>query len=352
MPVGWVARPKNPAGDLFGSDPRPAYVRLGRCALIRDRARRFAVPVGTATLALAAAAFAAPLFVGTSVPLSNGAPSLLVGVGLLLLLGHALKVLAWRRLFTVDERPHSLALVAATAGASILGLVLPGRLSDVLRMAIVRRSPDCPAGVRSLCLSLVMLGLLDSAALAPFALAAAGFPGLTVGMRPGLALVAGGGVAGAAFIVVLPRLTANRRLLRYRAGRWLRPRTSSLRNASVTAALLSGCWVARIAAAMLFLGALGVGFSFPLAVLFLCAGKVAGALPGGQASAGGAVLIASGVGGATAFDVALSGQALTILCGIAMLLFVAVWLIGVRVAAACRASVVARPAGRGRLRPA
>jgi hypothetical protein len=81
---------------------------------------------------------------------------------------------------------------------------------------------------------------------------------------------------------------------------------------------------------MLLLSALGVGFSFSLAVLFLCAGKAAGALPGGQASAGGAVLIASGVGGATAIDVAVSGQALAVLCGVAMLLFAAVWLIGAR----------------------
>ena len=87
---------------------------------------------------------------------------------------------------------------------------------------------------------------------------------------------------------------------------------------------------------MLLLVALGVGLSFPLAVLFLCAGKAAGALPGGQASAGGAVLIASGVGGTTAVDVAVSGQALAILCGVVMLLFAALWLIGARLVAAER----------------
>ena len=83
-----------------------------------------------------------------SVPLSNGRPSLLVAVGMLLLVGYALKIIAWRRLFAVGERPHPLALVAANAGASILGVVLPGRLADLLRIAIVRRSPSCPAGVR------------------------------------------------------------------------------------------------------------------------------------------------------------------------------------------------------------
>ncbi len=282
-------------------------------------------------LALALAFFAAHPSVGTSVPLSNGSPALLVAVGLLLLVGYALKVLAWRRLFAVEERPHALALVTANAGASILGLVLPGRLADLLRVAIVRRSPCCPAGVRSLCLSLVMLGLIDSVALAPFAFTAAALPGHT-GMRAGLALIAGSGIAAAALIVVLPRLTA-RKLVRYRVGRWLSPRTVSTRNASVIAALLSVCWLSRAAAVMVLLSALGVGFSFPLAVLFLCAGKAAGALPGGQAGAGGAVLIASGVGGARAIDVAVSGQALATLCGIAMLLFAALWLIGARLVA-------------------
>jgi hypothetical protein len=179
----------------------------------------------------------------------------------------------------------------------------------------------------------VLLGLIDSVALAPFALTAAAFPGHTVGLRAGLALVAGSGIAAAALVVVLPRLAA-KTLVRYRAGRWLSPRTVSPRNASVIAALLFVCWLARAVAIMVLLGTLGVGFSFPLAVLFLCAGKAAGALPGGQAGAGGAVLIASGVGGARAIDVAVTGQALAVLCGVAMLLFALLWLIGVRVVAA------------------
>lgn len=301
------------------------------------RYRASVVVVGSGVLAAAAGVLGARLFVGTSLPLSNGRPSLLAAVALLLLVGFALKVLAWRRLFVVEERPHPLALVAANAGASTLGFVLPARLADLLRIAIVRRSPRCPAGVRSLCLSLVMLGLIDGAALAPVALAAAAFSGHAVGMRAGLALVAAGGLAAAALVVVLPRLAASRRLLRFRAGRWLSPRTSSFRNTAVIVGLLSLCWLARVGAAMILLGALGVGFSFSLAVLFLCAGKAAGALPGGQAGAGGAVLIASGVGGATAIDVAVSGQALAMLCGLAMLLVTALWLI------------VARSPGAGRL---
>jgi hypothetical protein len=101
-----------------------------------------------------------------------------------------------------------------------------------MRVAVVRRYPGCPAGVRTLCLSLVMLGLIDSVALAPLAFAAALFPGAGIGVRVGLAVVAVAGVAAAAVIVALPRLAASRRALRFRLGRWLSPRTSSLRGAS------------------------------------------------------------------------------------------------------------------------
>ena len=94
-----------------------------------------------------------------------------MAAAVLFLVAYTLKVCAWRRLFAADERPHPLALAAANGGAAVMGLALPGRLDDALRIAIVRRYPGCPAGVRSLCLSLAMLGLIDSAALAPLAFA-------------------------------------------------------------------------------------------------------------------------------------------------------------------------------------
>ena len=54
-----------------------------------------------------------------------------------------------------------------------------------MRVAVVRRYPGCPAGVRALCLSLVILGLIDSVALAPLALVAAVFSGAGIGLRVG-----------------------------------------------------------------------------------------------------------------------------------------------------------------------
>ena len=224
---------------------------------------------GSGALVLALALLAARHFATTSWPLASGNPALLVAAGLLILLSQALKAYGWARLFTPDERPKVLALAAANGGAALLGVVLPGRFDDAMRVAVVRRYPGCPAGVRALCLSLVMLGLIDSVALAPLALAAAAFPGAGMGVRVGLAVVAAAGVGAAAVILTLPRLAASRRALRFRLGRWLNPRTTSRRAASEALGLVSACWLLRAIALFLLLGTLGVGFSFPLALLFL-----------------------------------------------------------------------------------
>ena len=300
----------------------------GIAGFARSRSGRLTLGAGVGVLGIALALLAARSFAETSWPLMRGHPGLLAAAGLLFLLASALKIFAWRALFAADERPRTLALAAATGGASVVSLVLPSRLGDAARVAIVRRSRGCPAGVRAICLSLVMLGLVDAAALAPLALACAALPGHSVGVRVSLVIVAGVGVAAAALVVVLPFLAGTRRLLRLRLGRWLRPRTVSLRDASGACALACAHWFLRAVGLLLILGTLGVGFSLPLAMLFLCAGAVVGVLPiapaGGaamQAGAGAGILIASGVGASQAIEVAVAGQALGALGGVAILVF-------------------------------
>jgi uncharacterized membrane protein YbhN (UPF0104 family) len=293
---------------------------------------------GSGALVIALALLAARHFATTSWPLASGNPAVLVAAGLLLLLAQALKAYGWGRLFTPEERPKVLALAAGNGGAALIGVVLPGRFDDAMRVAVVRRYPGCRAGVRALCLSLVMLGLIDSVALAPLAFAAAVFPGAGLGMRAGLGVVALAGVAAAAVILALPRLAASRQAMRFRLGRWLSPRTTSRRAASEAWALVSACWLLRAVALFLLLGTLGVGFSFPLALLFLCAGAAAAALPIGpagaatQVGASGAALIASGVGASQALAVAVSIAALGILSGGAILLFAVAWRTGLSLA--------------------
>src|SRR6266540_2731406 len=138
-------------------------------------------------------------------------------------------------------------------------------------------------------------------------------PGTGMGVRIALAIVAVAGAAAAAVIIALPRLAASRQALRFQLGRWLNPRTTSLRGASEAWVLVSGCWLVRGVALFLLLGTLGVGYSFSRALLFLCAGAAAAAaLPIGPAGAatqvggGAAALIASGVAASQALGVAVS----------------------------------------------
>jgi hypothetical protein len=312
-------------------------------ALVRLRRSRrgiWALGAGSGAVAIVLALLAARHFATTSWPLANGDSGLLVAAGMLMLLAQGFKAYGWGRLFTPEERPKPLALAAGNGGAALIGVVLPGRFDDAMRVAVVRRYPGCPAGVRALCLSLVMLGLIDSVALAPLAFAAALFPGAGIIVRVGLAVVAVAGVAAAAVILALPRLAASRRALRFRLGRWLSPRTTSRRRASEAWALVSACWLVRAVALFLLLGTLGVGFSFPLALLFLCAGAAAAALPIGpagtatQVGAGAAALIASDVGASQALGVAVSIGALGVFSGAAILLFAVVWRTGLRLRAA------------------
>jgi hypothetical protein len=297
----------------------------------RSQRSRWGLALAAGGVGTLFAVLAARHFATSSWPLTRGNAGLLVAGGLLLILAQALKAFGWGRLFAPDERPRPLALAAGNGGAALIGAFLPGCFDDAMRIAVVRRYPGCPAGVRTLCLSLVMLGLIDSAALAPFALAGAVSSDAGIAIRAGLAVAAVAGVAAAALIVALPHLAASQRTLRFRLGRWLSPRTTSVQRALEAWGLVSACWLVRAVALFVLLGALDVGFSFPLAVLFLSVGAAAGAVPivparaATQAGASGAALIASGVGASHALGVAVSIGALGVLSGSAIFLVVVAW---------------------------
>jgi uncharacterized membrane protein YbhN (UPF0104 family) len=299
--------------------------------LRRSRRGRLGLALGYGLVAVALALLTVRHFRTTGWPLTGGDPGLLVAAGLLLLLAQALKALGWGRLFGRHERPSTLALAAGNGGAALIGVILPGRFDDAMRVAVVRRYPGCPAGIRVLCLSLVMLGLIDSVALAPLALAAAVLPGVSWGARAGLVIVAVAGAMAAVLILALPRLAVTNRFLRFRLGRWLGPRTTSRGLAAQAWALVSACWLVRAVACFLLLGGLDVGFSIPLALLFLCAGAAAAALPIGpagaatQIGAGAAALIASGVDTSQALAAAVAIGAIGVLTGSAVLLAAIVW---------------------------
>ena len=316
------------------------YRRLLVDALVRlhrSRRVRWSVAAGSGATMLVLAFLAARHFATSPWPLSGGQPGVLVAVCLLLLLSQGCKAWGWGRLFAAGERPRPLALAAGNGGAALIGVVLPGRFDDAMRVAVVRRYPGCRAGVRALCLSLVMLGLIDSVALAPLATAAAVLGG-GIGVRAGLTVVAAAGIAAAGLLVALPRLVGSNRASRFRLGRWLNPRTTSMRRLSQAWALVSACWLLRALASFLLLGTFGIGFSFPLALLLLCAGAAAAAVPVGlagaatQVGAGAAALIASGVGSSQALAVTLAVGALGVLTGAAIFLAAIVWRVGLSLA--------------------
>jgi Lysylphosphatidylglycerol synthase TM region len=313
---------------------------LGSLARLRHSRRgRWSVGVGYGLVALALALLAFRHFRATGWPLTSGRPGLLVIGGVLLVAAQALKALGWARLFGRDERPSPFALAAGNGGAALIGVVLPGRFDDAMRVAVVRRYPGCPARVGVLCLSLVMLGLIDSVALAPLALVAAILPGVGWWVRSGLAVVAGAGAMAAVLILALPRLAATRRFLRFRLGRWLGSRTTPRGLAAQAWALVSTCWLVRAVATFLLLGGLGIGFSVPLALLVLCAGAAAAALPVGpagaatQIGAGATALIASGIDTSQALAAALTLGTLGVLSGGAVFLAAIAWRTGLSLAA-------------------
>jgi hypothetical protein len=278
----------------------------------------------TATLVLAARHVA-----GTGWPLASADPALAAGAGMLFLAAYGFKAVGWQRLFARDERPGSVSLAVAGGAASVTGMALPGRFDDVVRIAVARKA-GCRACVRTLCLSLFMLGLVDAVALTPLASAGASIVEGTA-LRAGLAVVAAAGFGAALILVALPRLYRSRRLARFRLIGWLGERVTPVREAARASALVLASWVFRAAALLLLLGALGIGFSFPLALLFLTAAAASSALPiapagaATQVGAGAASLIASGVGTAQAISFAMAAQLLVLFAGAALILTFALW---------------------------
>ena len=138
--------------------------------------RRFRIGLNAVFVsgALAAATLTILHFVHSGWPLANADPLLVVAAGILFLFAYAFKAWGWQRLFTEAERPEALTLAAAGGAASVGGVALPGRFDEAIRIAVVRRGPGKKtAGLGAICLTLIIVGLLDSAALAPMASVAA-----------------------------------------------------------------------------------------------------------------------------------------------------------------------------------
>ena len=291
---------------------------------------RLLVNLLSGLLAVAAAVLAARHFAETGWPLAHADIGLLAAATGFFLLSYLFKAYGWHRLFAPTERPRALALAAAGGAATVGGAALPGRFDDVVRVAVVRRfsSVEC---IPTLCFSLFMLGLIDTAALMPLASSAAATSDSSVGVRAAMGVVAAAGLASAILVVAIPRLAASGRLIRFRLARWVGARVISPREAWKAWIFVLACWMARAIGLFFLLGALGVSLSFPLAIAFLVAAAASSALPiapagaATQAGAGAAILIASGVGTSEAVAFAIAAQAVLIIVGAIVIGIAALW---------------------------
>jgi Lysylphosphatidylglycerol synthase TM region len=274
-------------------------------------------------------------FVGGGWPIHHADPVLVSGAALLFLAAYAFKAWGWQRLFHAHERPTAGALAFAGGAACVGGIALPGRVDDAIRIAVVKRFPGTKTGLGTLGLSLIILGMLDNAALTPMAsVAAAGSSHWTT--QAGFALVAAAGIAAAAIVAFLPQLATRPFVTRWRFGRWIGEHTHCTKEAWAAWLLISVSWSLRGLAVFLLLNALSMPGSFVLALAFLVASAASAALPiapagaATQAGAGAAILVLGGVGTADAIAFSVAAQALVIVTGAAVILLVAAWHLALR----------------------
>ena len=188
--------------------------------LLSNRKIQLVLNGGFGLVLLAVAFFSVRHFVGGGWPIHHADPMLVSGAALLFLAAYAFKAWGWQRLFHASERPTAHALAFAGGAACVGGIALPGRLDDAIRIAIVKRYPGTKTGLGTLGVSLIVLGMLDNAALTPMAsVAAAGSSHWTT--RAGFAVVAAAGIAAAAVVAFLPQIARLPFVTRWRFGRWL-----------------------------------------------------------------------------------------------------------------------------------
>jgi uncharacterized membrane protein YbhN (UPF0104 family) len=298
---------------------------------LRSRRAKLVFNVVSVGVALAVGTLAALHFQRSGWPLAKADVLGLVLAGVLFLVAYGFKAFGWHRLFAPQARPDPLALAAAGGAASVTGIALPGRFDEVVRIAVVRRFPGRDVGLGGICLSLFLLGLIDSAALMPMASVAAGVSGSSTLFRVGLAIVAVAGIAAAGVVLALPRLARVKRFVRFRLAGWVGEHCACPREASKAWLLVSVSWTVRGAALLVLMHAVGMGASVPLALAFLCASAASAALPiapagaATQAGAGAAVMIASGVPASQAIAFAVAAQTLVILAGAAVVAGAGIW---------------------------
>ena len=292
--------------------------------VLANKKAQFLLNGGFGLLLLGVSLLSAKHFMHQGWPLHHADPILVGAAGVLYLIAYAFKAWGWQRLFHAEERPSAGSLAFAGGAACVGGVALPGRLDDAVRIACVKRFPGTQVKLGTLGLSLIILGMLDNAALAPMsAVAAADASSWSV--RLGFIVVA-----------MVPKFSGMRRVMKWRMGRWLSEHTQCRKESIAALLLITVSWALRGTAVFLLLNALSVNGSFVLALGFVCASAASAALPIGpagaamQAGAGATLLALNGVPKAEAIAFSVAAQAIVVVTGAAVILLVAAWHIAMR----------------------
>ena len=345
--------PGRPVGELpppptrAPREPRPRPERIGSLtdvlalaahawlALMRALLELWRAPRMRRTLELVFAVAAIAIvvlgvrrFASIGWPFAHARPAGTATAAAFFLSTFALRAVAWQRLFRPYERPRSLTLVTSTGTAAVAALALPSRIDDAISIGVIRKLGMRAPSVGTLALSLFLLGLMDMAALTPFAIFAALAVRANYVVRVAMIGLAGVGVGAAILAAALPSVRGSERLMSYRLGHWLGRHAPSSPVDAAWSWLLTGLsWAARIAGLFVLLDALGMHTSYAVATAYVVAGAAAAALPVGpagaatQAGVGAAVLAGAGFQTSDAVALAVSAQALTVGVGAALGLF-------------------------------
>jgi uncharacterized membrane protein YbhN (UPF0104 family) len=315
--------------------PADSTVRSPVRVFLKKRKVQVALNGVLGLVLLAVSFFSVKHFMGGGWPLHHADPVLVVAAAILFLIAYAFKAWGWQRLFREEERPTAGALAFAGGAACVGGVAMPGRVDDAIRIACVKRYPGTSAGLGTIGLSLIIVGMLDNAALAPLAgIAISDARSWTV--RAGFLVVAVAGVLAALVVSMLPKFAGMRRVMRFRMGRWLSEHAQNRRESLAALLLISVSWALRGTAVFLLLNALALRGSFPLALGFLCASAASAAVPIGpagaamQAGAGATLLALSGVPKAEAVAFSVAAQALIVVTGAAVMMMLAAWQLAIR----------------------
>src|SRR5205814_8684758 len=210
---------------------RPMWKRMVLLRLFGSRRARLVFNIVSGVIAVVVGVLTARHFITNGWPLAHAKVFGVRAAGVLFRAAYGFKAWGWSRLFDHENRPTTLGLAAAGGAASVTGLALPGRADEVVRISVVRKFPGRRVGIGSICLSLVLLGLIDNAALAPLAGVAAGVSSPTWLIRAGLIVVAVAGVLAAGVVVFLPRIARVCRLERFRFASWVIAHTATPKDA-------------------------------------------------------------------------------------------------------------------------